>query len=113
MLFRSARRDREAYDLLGKALQSQPDQPELLYDYALTAERLERFDVLESKLRKLIQMRPDHAHAHNALGYSFADRNLHLAEARKLIERALELSPEDFYIIDSLGWVLYRQGDLK
>jgi Flp pilus assembly protein TadD len=112
-LLRDAKRDREAFELLGKALQAQPDQPELLYDYALTAERLERFDVLESNLRKLIQMRPDHAHAHNALGYSFADRNVHLAEAHKLIERALELSPEDSFIIDSMGWVLYRQGDLK
>jgi tetratricopeptide (TPR) repeat protein len=112
-LLREAKQDREAFDLLGKALEAQPDQPELLYDHALTAERLERFDVLEGNLRKLIQMRPDHAHAHNALGYSFADRNLRLAEARKLIERALELSPEDYYIIDSLGWVLYRQGDLK
>src|SRR5574339_828368 len=105
MLFRSARRDREAYDLLGKALQSQPDQPELLYDYALTAERLERFDVLESKLRKLIQMRPDHAHAHNALGYSFADRNERLDEARELIETALKLAPDDPFIMDSMGWV--------
>lgn len=112
-LLREAKRDGEAFALLGKALAAQPDQPELLYDYALTAERLERFDVLEENLRKLIQMRPDHAHAHNALGYSFADRNVHLAEARKLIERALELAPEDYYIIDSLGWVLYRQGDLK
>jgi tetratricopeptide (TPR) repeat protein len=112
-LLREANQHREAFDLLGKALAAQPDQPELLYDHALTAEKLERFDVLEGNLRKLIQIKPDHAHAHNALGYSFADRNLRLAEARKLIERALELSPEDYFIIDSLGWVLYRQGDLK
>ena len=112
-LLREANQHREAFELLGKALQAQPDQPELLYDHALTAEKLERFDVLEGNLRKLIQMRPDHAHAHNALGYSFADRNLRLAEARKLIERALELAPEDYFIVDSLGWVLYRQGDLK
>lgn len=112
-LLREANQNREAFDLLGKALEAQPDQPDLLYDHALTAEKLERFDVLESNLRKLIQMKPDHAHAHNALGYSFADRNLRLPEAKKLIERALELSPEDYYIVDSLGWVLYRQGDLK
>jgi tetratricopeptide (TPR) repeat protein len=112
-LLREANQHREAFDLLGKALVAQPDQPELLYDHALTAEKLERFDVLEGNLRKLIQIKPDHAHAHNALGYSFADRNLRLPEARKLIERALELAPEDAFIIDSLGWVLYRQGDLK
>jgi len=112
-LLRDANRNREAYDMLGQALKEDPEQPELLYDYALTAEKLERFDVLESNLRKLIEVRPDHAHAYNALGYSFAERNTRLPEARKLIERALELAPEDFFIIDSLGWVLYRQGDLK
>ncbi len=112
-LLREANRPRDAYDMLGQALQKDPDQPELLYDFALTAEKLERFDVLESNLRKLIQVRPDHAHAYNALGYSFAERNLRLPEAKKLIERALELAPEDYYIVDSLGWVLYRQGDLK
>ncbi|HET7671417.1 MAG TPA: tetratricopeptide repeat protein [Burkholderiales bacterium] len=112
-LLRDATRHQEAFDLLGKALQSQPDQPDLLYDYALTAEKLEKFDVLETQLRKLIQVRPEHAHAYNALGYSFAERNTRLPEARKLIEKALELSPEDYFIIDSLGWVQYREGDLK
>jgi tetratricopeptide (TPR) repeat protein len=112
-LLRDADQHRDAFDLLGKALQAQPEQPELLYDHAITAEKLERFDVLESSLRTLIRLKPDYAHAYNALGYSYAERNLRLPEARKLIERALELSPEDFYIIDSMGWVLYRMGDLK
>ena len=112
-LLRDANRNREAFDLLAKEMQKEPDQPELLYDYALTAERLERYDLLEQNLRKLIEMRPDHAHAYNALGYSFAERNTRLPEARKLIERALEIAPDDYFIIDSLGWVLYRQGDLK
>lgn len=112
-LLREANQHSEAFELLGKALAAQPEQPELLYDHALTAEKLERFEVLEGSLRKLIQLKPDHAHALNALGYSFAERNLRLPEARKLIERALELAPEDYYIVDSLGWVLYRMGDLK
>jgi len=112
-LLRDANRFDEAYDLLGKALEAQPEQPELLYDRAITAEKLERYDVLEGSLRKLIQIKPDYAHAYNALGYSFADRNLRLVEARQLIERALELSPDDYYIIDSMGWVLYRMGDLQ
>ena len=112
-LLREANRNQDAFLLLGEALKKEPDQPELLYDYALTAEKLERFEVLESHLRKLIEVRPDHAHAYNALGYSFAERNTRLPEARKLIERALELAPDDYFIIDSLGWVLYREGDLK
>jgi tetratricopeptide (TPR) repeat protein len=112
-LLREAKLDRDAFALLGEALDKSPDQPELLYDYALTAERVDRFDVLEKSLRRLIELKPDHAHAYNALGYSLADRNQRLPEARKLIERALELAPEDYFIIDSMGWVLYRQGDLK
>jgi len=112
-LLREAQRHQDAFQLLSEALQKEPEQPELLYDVALTAEKLERFDVLEANLRKLMEVRPDHAHAYNALGYSFAERNMRLPEARKLIERALEISPEDSFIIDSLGWVLYRQGDLK
>ena len=112
-LLRDANRTRDAYDLLGGALKSEPEQPELLYDYALTAEKMKRFDVLESNLRKLMQVKPDHAHAYNALGYSFAERNTRLPEARKLIEKALELAPDDYFIMDSLGWVLYREGDLK
>jgi tetratricopeptide (TPR) repeat protein len=112
-LLRDANRNKEAYELLGEALKGEPDQPELLYDYALTAERLEKFDVLEENLRKLIEVRPDHAHAYNALGYSFADRNTRLKEARTLIEKAVELAPDDFFILDSLGWVQYREGNLK
>jgi tetratricopeptide (TPR) repeat protein len=112
-LLRDANRHREAFDLLSQALDKQPEQPDLLYDLALTAEKLERFDLLETHLRSLIRIRPEHAHAYNALGYSFADRNMRLPEARKLIEKALEISPEDYFIIDSLGWVLYREGDLK
>ena len=112
-LLRDANQNKVAFDLLADALKAEPEQPELLYDYALTAEKLDRFDVLEKNLRKLIEVKPDHAHAYNALGYSFADRNTRLGEARKLVEKALELSPDDSFIIDSLGWVQYREGDLK
>ena len=112
-LLRDANQNKEAFDLLGSALKEEPEQPELLYDYALTAEKLDKFDVLERNLRKLIEVKPDHAHAYNALGYSFADRNTRLGEARKLVEKALELSPDDSFIMDSFGWVQYREGDLK
>ena len=112
-LLREANLHREAFDLLGGALAKTPDQPDLLYDHALTAEKLDRFDILESSLKRLIQLKPDHAHAYNALGYSYAERNVRLPEAKQLIEKALEFAPADFFILDSLGWVLYRMGDLK
>jgi tetratricopeptide (TPR) repeat protein len=112
-LLRDANQPREAFELLQQALRKTPDQPDLLYDLALTAEKLDRFDVLESSLKRLIKVKPDYAHAYNALGYSFADRNVRLPEAKQLIEKALEIAPGDYFIVDSLGWVLYRMGDLK
>ncbi|MCX7200050.1 MAG: tetratricopeptide repeat protein [Proteobacteria bacterium] len=110
-VLREAKDFQGAFDLLGEALAKAPDTPDLLYDQALLAERLGRFDVAEKNLARVIDIRPDHAHAHNALGYSLADRNVRLDEARKLIETALKLSPEDPYIIDSMGWVFFRMGD--
>lgn len=112
-ILRDANQYGEAFALVERALKGLPENPDLLYDYAMLAEKIERFDVLESSLRKLIGLRPDHAHAYNALGYTLADRNLRLAEARELIEKALKLAPEDFFIIDSMGWVLYRLGNIE
>jgi tetratricopeptide (TPR) repeat protein len=112
-LLRDASAYKEAFELLGQALQRMPDYPDLLYDYAMAAEKVDRIDLLETNLRKLIQIRPDHAHAYNALGYTFADRNQRLPEAHQLIEKALKLAPEDAFIMDSMGWVLYRLGRNK
>jgi Flp pilus assembly protein TadD len=67
---------------------------------------------MESRLRRLIALRPDNPQAYNALGYSYADRNVRLPEARQLIEKALSLAPDDAAILDSMGWVLFRLGDL-
>lgn len=109
-LLREASAYREAFEVLDRALVELPDSPELLYDHALAAEKVDRVDVLEANLRRVIKMRPDHAHAYNALGYTLADRNERLDEARQLIDTALKLAPEDPFIMDSMGWVLYRQG---
>ena len=112
-MLRDANQPREAFDLIERALQNMPDQPELLYDYAMLAEKLDRMDLLENNLKKLISLRPDHAHAYNALGFSLADRNLRLPEAQGLIEKALQLAPDDPFIIDSMGWLMYRMGKTK
>jgi tetratricopeptide (TPR) repeat protein len=109
-LLRDANDYRAAFDVLGQALEKSPDSPELLYDHAMAAEKVDRLDVLESNLRKVIQIKPDHAHARNALGYTLADRNTRLQEAYTLIEQALQLAPEDPFIMDSMGWVLYRMS---
>lgn len=111
-LLRESGRTQDAVDLLAEALERLPENPELLYDYAMAAERIDRVDLMETSLRKLIELRPDYAHAYNALGYTFADRNMRLDEALELIEKANELRPDDPHIIDSLGWVMYRLGNL-
>lgn len=109
-LLRDASDYRGAFDVLGQALEKNPNSADLLYDQAMAAEKIERLDVAESNLRKVIKMKPDYAHAYNALGYTFADRNTRLPEAYSLIEQALKLAPDDAFIIDSMGWVLYRMG---
>jgi Flp pilus assembly protein TadD len=76
----------------------------------MAAEKVDRLDVVEPNLRKLIELRPDHAHAYNALGYTLADRTDRLQEAHELIDQALKLAPNDPFIQDSMGWVLYRLG---
>lgn len=110
-ILRRTKAHQEVYDLLDAGLKKIPDYPELLYDRALAADKLGKFKILEQDLRKLIKLKPDNAHAYNALGYSFAERGTHLPEALKLIKKAVELSPDDPYIMDSLGWVYYRMGN--
>jgi len=108
-LLRDAKRHQDAFDVLAAGLERLPDSPELLYDHAMAAERIDRLDVMEKSLRRVIELRPDNAHAYNALGYTLADRNIRLDEARGLLTKALELAPNDGHILDSMGWLLFRQ----
>jgi len=112
-ILRDAKSYQESFDLLKRALDGRPDHPELLYDLAMVAERLQKIDILESSLRRLIQLKPDHAQAYNALGYTLADRNERLPEAKQYVEKALKLSPDDPFILDSMGWVYFRLGNYK
>lgn len=111
-LLRDNKQFRAAYELLGQAIKSQPDDTDLLYDQAMVAERLGDFDAMERQLRKLMTAKPDYHHAYNALGYSLAERNQRLDEARQLIVKALEFAPDDPMIRDSLGWVEFRSGNM-
>ncbi|MDR7299135.1 tetratricopeptide (TPR) repeat protein [Pelomonas aquatica] len=88
------------------------EDTDLIYEQAMMSEKLGRFDEMEAQLRRVIELKPDHHHAYNALGYSFADRNQRLPEAKELIERALKLAPGEPFIVDSLGWVEFRLGNL-
>ena len=110
-MLREAKSYQEAFERLDGAMKDYPDNADLLYDRAMAAEKIGRIDVLEEDLRKLIKLKPDHAHAYNALGYTLADRTTRYAEAQDLIKKALEISPDDPFIIDSLGWVQFKMGN--
>lgn len=110
-ILRDAKQYQETYKVLTAALEKLPSHPDLLYDRAMAAEKIDRLDVLESSLRKLIQVKPDHAHAYNALGYTLADRTKRYDEAKVLLEQALKLAPEDPFILDSMGWLYFRMQD--
>ncbi|MDP5241153.1 tetratricopeptide repeat protein [Uliginosibacterium sp. 31-16] len=99
-----------AHKVLLGILAREPDNLEALYDAALVAEQLSQTALMEQRLRRVIELKPDHAHALNALGYSFADRNQRLDEADGLLARAIELAPDDAAILDSVGWLRFRQG---
>ena len=111
-LLRDAGRTNEAYVLMEAAVKRFPKNPDLLYDFALLAEKQGRFEVMEKQLREVMALAPDNHHAYNALGYSLAERNVRLQEAQALVTKALEMAPGDPFIMDSMGWVHYRLGNL-
>jgi tetratricopeptide (TPR) repeat protein len=111
-LLRDSNQYKGAYELLSQAAARNPDDFDLLYDLAMVAEKLGNLDEMELLLRRVIAGKPQYHHAYNALGYSLAQRNTRLPEARQLILKALEYSPDDPFITDSLGWVEFRSGNM-
>jgi tetratricopeptide (TPR) repeat protein len=112
-LLRDSNAHAEAFGVLSAGIERFPDSADLLYDRAMVAERLDKLDVLEADLRRVIVLRPEDAQAYNALGYTLADRTDRLAEAVALLDKALSLAPEDPFILDSVGWAQYRSGNLS
>jgi tetratricopeptide (TPR) repeat protein len=107
-----AGRDIEVMELLDKALEEFPLHSDLLYARALQGEKMGDIGILERDLRKVIEQEPDHAQALNALGYTLADETTRFEEAFELISKAYTLMPESAAILDSMGWVHYRRGNL-
>jgi tetratricopeptide (TPR) repeat protein len=110
-LLRDRKMYAEAVEVMAQANKAFPDDTDLLYEQAMLNEKLDRLDEMERLLRRVIALKADHQHAYNALGYSFAERKIRLPEARALIQKALELSPGEPSITDSMGWVEYRLGN--
>ncbi len=111
-LLRDSKMPAAVFEVLSEGLKRYPDSADLLYDRAMSAEKLDKLDVLEADLRRVIVLRPDDAQAYNALGYTLADRTDRLAEALVLLDKALLLAPEDPFILDSMGWAQYRSNNL-
>lgn len=111
-MLRDANQLPEALQVMKAGTDRFPDNADLLYDYAMVAEKDRQWDVMEASLRKLMKIAPANHHAYNALGYSLAERNIRLEEAHALIDKALKLAPNDPFIIDSMGWVQFRLGRL-
>ena len=111
-VLRDAGQNEQAFTLMQAATRRFPNNPDLLYDFALLAEKTGHLEVMEKSLREVMRLAPDNHHAYNALGYSLAERNVRLEEARALVEKALGMAPEDPFIMDSMGWVEYRLGNL-
>jgi tetratricopeptide (TPR) repeat protein len=110
-ILRDAKHWADANDVLSQANQRFPDDVDLIYEQSMMYEKLNRLADMERLLRRVIELKPDHQQAYNALGYSLAERNVRLPEALTLIRKALELSPGEPSITDSLGWVEYRMGN--
>ncbi|MEM7509264.1 MAG: tetratricopeptide repeat protein, partial [Pseudomonadota bacterium] len=83
----------------------------LYYQRGITYERSKQWPKAESDFRQALALEPDHPLVLNYLGYSFVEMKINLDEARDMIEKAVEQRPDDGYIVDSLGWILYRLGE--
>lgn len=110
-MLRDAKRYDEALNVLNGALERMPEDKDLLYARALIAEKLDRLPLLETDLRAILKKDPQNVNALNALGYTLADRTDRYAEAQEYLARALELKPEDPFVLDSMGWLQYRIGN--
>lgn len=112
-IFRSRQRHQESFEMYSRALMQKPDDINLLYARALVAEKIDRVDVAESDLLKVLSIDPENIDALNALGYTLADKTDRYQEAKEYIQKAAALMPEEPAILDSLGWVNYRLGNLQ
>ena len=112
-LYSQQKQYEKAFNLLTEALVDSPDQKELLYTRALIAERINKPDIVEADLKKILAMDPDNVEALNALGYTLLNKPDRYAEAEKYLQQALRLEPDEAVIIDSYGWLQFKLGNTE
>ena len=108
MMYRESGKLEDYFRVLDEGLSARLNEPSLLYSSAMAAEQIGRLDILEIRLRRLIELQPNNAQAYNALGYTLVDKTDRFDEAKTLLIRALELSPDDPVFIDSMGWIEFK-----
>ncbi|MDC6484907.1 hypothetical protein PQZ09_03120 [Methylophilaceae bacterium] len=112
-LLLSENRNQDAYDLMKSEEEEFKDSPEFKFDFAMLSEKMGNTLLMEQLLLEAIKIKPDYATAYNALGYSYADRNIKLQVAKRYIEIALSFEPNNHYILDSMGWIHFKLGNIK
>ena len=93
-----------------EALTFEPENDEIMFSLSVVYEKMTSHVKMFSYLKKTLEINPDHVDALNYLGYSYADRGIHLDEALDLIKKAVSIEPDQGYIRDSLGWVYFKKG---
>lgn len=112
-VYNGQKKHQKAFDILSELLKQNPEHRDALYTRALVSEKLDRLDVLEADLQRIILKSPDDASALNALGYTLVDRTERYEEAEGYLQRAIKLQPDEAVIIDSLGWLYFKRGDAE
>jgi tetratricopeptide (TPR) repeat protein len=112
-LYNQQKKYEEALAILTNGLIDFPDQKELLYTRALIAERINKFDMAEIDLKKILEIDPNNVEALNALGYTLLNNPSRYAEAEKFLGKALALEPNEAVIIDSYGWLQFKLGNFE
>ncbi len=102
----------KGYDVLERALIKYPDNPQIYFEYGLLLEQDAMQQKAIERMKKVLELEPDHAEALNYLGYTWADNNVNLEKALEYIQKSMNLKPGSGYIQDSLGWVYFRMGKL-
>jgi tetratricopeptide (TPR) repeat protein len=112
-LYNQQKKYEEALAILTNGLIDFPDQKELLYTRALIAERINKFDMAEIDLKKILEIDPNNVEALNALGYTLLNNPSRYSEAEKFLGKALALEPNEAVIIDSYGWLQFKLGNFE
>ncbi len=103
---------KKAVDVLGGAVEKFADNAQLRFYFGTMNDRLGHKDIVVSEMQKVLEIDPNHVQGMNYLAFTWAEQGVHLSDAEKLARRAMTLEPQDGYVLDTLGWILYKQGKL-